>query len=108
MFIIELTELEPDFIKKSTESKECIKTRSFDIDHKAAMYVYYYKDHIQIQLMKYGKQETNSGDWEIIKRFPILLDDININEPVRISHNLEDDYLNIYLGYQNKKAKKKD
>lgn len=37
MFIIELTELEPDFIKKSTENKKFIKTRSFDIDHKAAM-----------------------------------------------------------------------
>ena len=107
MFIIELTKLEPEFIKKSTETKECIKTRSFDIDHAAAMYVYYYKDHVQIQLMKYGKQETNSEDWKIIKRFPILLDDININKPVRISHNLEDDYLNIYLGYQNKKVDKK-
>ncbi|TLQ08802.1 hypothetical protein FEZ48_02650 [Marinilactibacillus psychrotolerans] len=107
MFIIELTELEPEFIKKSTETKECIKTRSFDINHRAAMYAYYYNDHVQIQLMKYGKQEMNSGDWKIIKRFPILLNDININKPVRISHNLEDDYLNIYLGYQNKKVDKK-
>lgn len=106
MFIIELTELEPDFIKKSTETKECEKTRSFDIDHKGAMYVYYYNDHVQIQLMKYGKQETTSKDWEIIKRFPNLLNDIAINKPVRVSHNLEDDYLNIYLPYNNAQTKK--
>lgn len=108
MFIIELTDLEPEFIQKSTETKECEKTRSFDIDHKAAMYAYYYIDHVQIQLMKYGKQETNSGDWEIIKRFPILLNNINIHKPVRVSRNLRDNYLNIYLNYQNEKAKKKD
>lgn len=106
MFIIELTKLEPDFIKKSTETKECEKTRSFDIDHQGAMYIYYYKDHVQIQLMKYGKRETTSKDWEIIKRFPNLLNDINLNKPVRVSHNLEDDYLNIYLPYNNAQTKK--
>ncbi|GEQ32837.1 hypothetical protein B795N_07190 [Marinilactibacillus psychrotolerans] len=72
------------------------------------MYLYYYKNHVQIQLMKYGKQEINSRDWEIIKRFPILLNDINIHKSVRLSRNLKDNYLNIYLGYQNKKAKKND
>lgn len=106
MFIIELTKLEPDFIKESTETKECMKTRSFDINHNAAMYVYYYTEHVQIQLMKYGNHETITSDWEIIKQFPILLNDININRPVRISHNLEDDYLNIYLPYKNTQAKK--
>lgn len=108
MFIIELTKLEPEFIKKSTETKECIKTRSFDIDHRAAMYIYYYNDHAQIQLMKYGKHEINAKDWEVIKRFPVLLDDIDINNPVRTSLNLEDDFMNIYVGYRENKAKKKD
>ncbi|MFL2116312.1 hypothetical protein ACEN4P_01620 [Marinilactibacillus psychrotolerans] len=108
MFIIELTYLEPEFIKKSTKTKECEKTRSFDIDHKAAMYAYYYKDHVQIQLMTYGKQETNSEDWKIITRFPILLDDININNPVRISRNSKNGYLNIYLEYKNNKVKRID
>lgn len=108
MFIIELTELEPYFIKESTKTKECVKTRSFDIDHEAAMYVYYYTDHIQIQMMKYGNHKMITADWEIIKRFPILLKDINISKPVRVSHNLEDDYLNIYLSYKNTQAKKRN
>lgn len=89
MFIIEMTQYESDFVLKNTERTGAYDIRTFDINHKMSLFVYYYEEYVALKLRRYGDKPTTVSDWERLKKIKLIRPDLDLSHiaDVFVDHN---------------------
>lgn len=97
MIIIELTEQEMDFAVKSSEQTGAYKVRTFDIDTKSCVFVYYFDEYIHLTIRRYAKEQTSMKDWEELRSARMIYPDIDLSETIHIHFDIEENKIHVQL-----------